>query len=208
MGQPEQGLTASTKSRGREHQDGKGCRQAGSPHCRQHVPFPGPGEAGPWVPRGGQGLSEAEGCSAQRQQALGGVRPPSQPPRWGSPTGVVLRAVSLQDAGGLRAPGGGGRHDDYGEEARFQVCLHLRAVPLQPPASPRVAHAAERVLEPALPTTPLLPALRAAVRQGSCLPQEGPGGHRTGAGDGGALPLGRPHASALLELPLPWPAVG
>ncbi|XP_049661197.1 smoothelin isoform X4 [Accipiter gentilis] len=79
------------------------------------------------------------------------------------------------DAGGLRAPGGGGRHDDHGEEAGLQVRLHLRAVPLQPPASPRVAHAAERVLEPALPAAPPPPALRAAGGQGSCLPLERPG---------------------------------
>lgn len=88
------------------------------------------------VTEGWQELSRSEGCGAQHQQALGGVGPPSQPLRWGRLPRAVLRAASLQDAGGLRAPGGGGRHDDHGEEARLEVCLHLRAVPLQPPASP------------------------------------------------------------------------
>lgn len=173
--QPEQGVPADTKSWGREQQDGNGCRQAGSPCCRQHVLFPAPGAAGPWVPMGGQELSGAEGSGAQCQQALGGVGSLSQPLWRGRLPRAVLRAVSLQDAGGLRAPGGGGRHDDHGEEAGLQVRLHLCAVPLQPPASPRVAHAAERVLEPALPTAPPPPALRAAGGQGSCLPLERPG---------------------------------
>lgn len=80
--------------------------------------------------------------------SAGGPHP--SPLQEGAARPAVLRPASPQDAGRLRAPGGGGRHDDHGEEARPQVRLHLCAVPLQPPASPRVAHAAERVLEPAL----------------------------------------------------------
>lgn len=37
----------------------------------------------------------------------------------------------------LHAPVGGGGHDDHGEEAWLQVCVHLRAVTGQPPAQAR-----------------------------------------------------------------------
>ncbi|XP_071619793.1 smoothelin isoform X4 [Heliangelus exortis] len=122
----------------------------------------------------------------------------------GSLPRAVLRAASPQDAGGLCAPGGGGRHDDHGEEARRQVRLHLRAVPLQPPASSRVAHATERVLEPALPAPLPPPVLRAAGGQESCLPQEGSGGScRTSTGDGGALILGHPVPLSCWSSPCP-----
>ncbi|XP_072456006.1 smoothelin isoform X4 [Notamacropus eugenii] len=49
-------------------------------------------------------------------------------------------------AGGLCAPGGCGRHDDHGQEAGPQVCLHLRAVPLQPPETSRATFTTKRTL--------------------------------------------------------------
>lgn len=76
-------------------------------------------------------------------------------------------APSPQDAGGLRAPGGGGGHDDHGQEARPQVRLHLCAVALQPPAAPRAAPARQECLDspPAPPARrKLLPPSRHAPR--------------------------------------------
>lgn len=39
-----------------------------------------------------------------------------------------------QDLRQLHAPTGGGGHDDHGQQARLQMCLHLRPVPGQPSA--------------------------------------------------------------------------
>lgn len=45
-----------------------------------------------------------------------------------------------QDLRQLHALVGGGRHDDHGQQARLQMCLHLRPVPGQPPAPIRDVH--------------------------------------------------------------------
>uniref|UniRef100_A0A6G1RF02 Smoothelin n=1 Tax=Hypotaenidia okinawae TaxID=2861861 RepID=A0A6G1RF02_9GRUI len=53
--------------------------QAGSPCCRQHMLFPVPGVAGPWVRRDRWELSRTEGSSAQCQYVLGGIGPHPSP---------------------------------------------------------------------------------------------------------------------------------
>lgn len=69
---------------------------------------------------------------------------------WWSDNDVSTRPIRLipgvscphapQDLRQLHAPGGGGGHDDHGQQARLQMCLHLRPVPGQPPAPIRDVH--------------------------------------------------------------------
>lgn len=69
---------------------------------------------------------------------------------WWSDKDVSTRPIRLipgiscphapQDLRQLHAPAGGGRHDDHGQQARLQMCLHLRPVPGQPPAPIRDVH--------------------------------------------------------------------
>lgn len=77
-------------------------------------------------------------------------------------------APSRQDAGGLRTPGGGGRHDDHGQEARPQVRFHLRAIALQPPAAPRAAPARQECL--ASPPPPARPPAASSAHHPGTVP--------------------------------------
>lgn len=75
--------------------------------------------------------------------------------------------VCVQGEGRLRQADRGGWHDDHGTQARPHVRLHLRPVPLQPPAQVRVIPAPSFGHTPSLLVLPLLDTPRPTRSRGA-----------------------------------------